>query len=1005
MENRNTICVIKGDKKILENEHNETGRFVCPLGLTYEDEAASLASGSFNDEDGTPVPNRSNELITVIRITTDHKPKDLQRGFVFGRDEAVCDVLLDHPAISQKQFAVRPVWEYGTVVLQNLSKHGTAVNFCVLNESILLRNTRALMEYETGAISLADVYQLQLQRPGDPVGWADYCRDTMSDYVPSVNLLGLDVAPESTNASRRPPVYLAGRQLGTGANCNVFQAIEKYTGRLCAMKVFQKPERSRWQEPQILEGLRHKHIVRYVSYHRPAEQAAQLIMEFIGGPTLQQLLAQQGEDWLMKPYEAQELLRQLTDTAAYLHSKGITHRDIKPANIMIARPGPDLLIKLIDFGEATAAAQFDTCCGTPCYMAPELLVPGVVCTNKVDVFSIGVVALQLLFRLPRMPAGCQPRQWLDVVGRYTRYLTHQQPPTASLAFVCLLLREMHEQRPAAKDCLDHDFFAPGGAAGPRPLSVDSFDHSRLPLGVSGSFGEGQHRGLEPESLRDTVSFAGPSQKAVGDEAVDDDDDDDNDDDGARSDTTTILIHSGTDADATTSPSMAPKHIVVKGRPIAVWHPDGWLSFGDLCAAARTTHVMRLKYTYCFRDRGVFVGVDGGESWVPFEDGCFLADVAGLDLAPFVAFGAALAAVQVPDLRGNYLRLPQCPPAQYAVLWWNDKAIFYRPEGRTVNATHLTQALGAKKGWLYTTLIRYPELHKSIVSGRWGVGGTYLALEDALGLCQLSSLDPQPLRIIAARCGVEQTAEFWRNFSVAEGGQKGAEIGDEVPDNGDREGLDEPDDERDDDTDDDDDDDDDDDENDEGNGISDDDGDSELEIQRESGLDAVASGSVEAANLTAATAAATAHAQLATESWRFSWDNVSLYWATPPPQNASGPNRTASTDTASTSIGCMQTTAGIQQDGVERCGHRLRTGNHTVNVTQLVRSMGVSRTVLASYLTRHPDVPKTRLPGNPAAQGTYMAANSAALLQLLDALGAGVQAADVGFVERVCQLAL
>ena len=123
-------------------------------------------------------------------------------------------------------------------------------------------------------------------------------------------------------------------------------------------------------------------------------ELAYIAMEFVNGPTLDQLLSRE------QPLEPATLFRILRETAAALdfaHKKGIVHRDIKPANIMIHEDGT---VKITDFGVAKISAsqlatQAGVVLGTPSYMSPEQAL-GKPVDGRSDQFSLAVIAYEML---------------------------------------------------------------------------------------------------------------------------------------------------------------------------------------------------------------------------------------------------------------------------------------------------------------------------------------------------------------------------------------------------------------------------------------------------------------------------------------------------------------------------------------------------------------------------------------------------------------------------------
>jgi serine/threonine-protein kinase len=198
--------------------------------------------------------------------------------------------------------------------------------------------------------------------------------------------------------------YKIVRELGRGAMGVVYHAIDPNIGRPVAIKtinlgaVLKPDEQERMRERLFREArsagiLSHPGIVTIYDVEQQGD-VAYIAMEFVDGPTLDQLLSQP------EPLAPERLFGILGQTAValdYAHGKGIVHRDVKPANIMIAADGT---AKITDFGIAkiTASEQFTmtgSIVGTPHYMSPEQ-VQGQPVDGRSDQFSLAVIAFEML---------------------------------------------------------------------------------------------------------------------------------------------------------------------------------------------------------------------------------------------------------------------------------------------------------------------------------------------------------------------------------------------------------------------------------------------------------------------------------------------------------------------------------------------------------------------------------------------------------------------------------
>jgi len=145
-------------------------------------------------------------------------------------------------------------------------------------------------------------------------------------------------------------------------------------------------------EAQALARLAHQNIVRIYDYDDRTEDFPFIVMEFVEGGSLRQLL---DPEHPMPPARAVALVRQVLAGLAATHRIGVIHRDIKPGNILMR--GDQALIA--DFGIARIAdkrsTMVGTVIGTAHYMAPEQLLGGDI-DHRADIWSTGVLLYQAL---------------------------------------------------------------------------------------------------------------------------------------------------------------------------------------------------------------------------------------------------------------------------------------------------------------------------------------------------------------------------------------------------------------------------------------------------------------------------------------------------------------------------------------------------------------------------------------------------------------------------------
>jgi serine/threonine protein kinase len=136
--------------------------------------------------------------------------------------------------------------------------------------------------------------------------------------------------------------------------------------------------------------------------------------------------------------EARDVTKILFEAISYCHTHQVAHRDLKPENLLLLSNTDDSNIKIADFGFAKKCrrpSSLTTQCGTPGYVAPEIL-EGTPYDTQADMWSLGVIVYILLGGYPPFIEQNQRYGWLfscvDLVCRvatvYLAYLlTHSSP--------------------------------------------------------------------------------------------------------------------------------------------------------------------------------------------------------------------------------------------------------------------------------------------------------------------------------------------------------------------------------------------------------------------------------------------------------------------------------------------------------------------------------------------------------------------------------------------------
>ncbi len=206
-------------------------------------------------------------------------------------------------------------------------------------------------------------------------------------------------------ANRRIGPFEIEKQLGVGGMGVVYLATLVKTGQKVALKVLSPAMASNEQvlsrferEMEILQRLRHKHIVRYY-WGGTIKGQPLYAMEIMDGGTLEDWLKRKGRlSW----EQTLDCARHVCKALEHAHNAGIVHRDLKPANLFLSKKSNlKLHLKLGDFGiardsQASALTAAGSTVGTYAYMAPEQITGASPVSRKTDLYALGCVLYELL---------------------------------------------------------------------------------------------------------------------------------------------------------------------------------------------------------------------------------------------------------------------------------------------------------------------------------------------------------------------------------------------------------------------------------------------------------------------------------------------------------------------------------------------------------------------------------------------------------------------------------
>lgn len=203
--------------------------------------------------------------------------------------------------------------------------------------------------------------------------------------------------------------------VGQGSFAKVYEGVDRKSKQQVAIKVIDKRKivdvkrRQLIQtEVNLLARMKHRHIS---EFYRIIEDHKRIfiVMQLCGTLTLN-VFCRKFPDKRLNDEQAHAIFIQIAKGVKYMHDHNVAHRDLKLTNMLIDN---DYIVKIIDFGFACEAEELHKMyCGTPSYMAPEIVERKLYSPKPTDIWSLGVVLYKLLtgdYAFGGNPSLPQPR--------------------------------------------------------------------------------------------------------------------------------------------------------------------------------------------------------------------------------------------------------------------------------------------------------------------------------------------------------------------------------------------------------------------------------------------------------------------------------------------------------------------------------------------------------------------------------------------------------------------
>lgn len=264
--------------------------------------------------------------------------------------------------------------------------------------------------------------------------------------------------------------YDIGDVLGSGSFGQVREAALKDDPRkVRAVKIIEREEQEEgeWsnsamfrREVKLLQNLQHLNIVRFWDVYEDLHFLYVVMDICRGGEVFKKIL----ELKRFTEANAATIGAQMLAAIDYIHQKSIMHRDIKAENFLLADESPTSVVRMIDFGMATTFTHgqvFNEICGSPHYLAPELI--GQKYSHMVDVWAFGVLMYLIMYGHYPFDSKNTRDIMVKVLTDPIKWQTKAKLGTQTLSFLKKVLEHNPKRRITAEAALKHPWIVEAAA--------------------------------------------------------------------------------------------------------------------------------------------------------------------------------------------------------------------------------------------------------------------------------------------------------------------------------------------------------------------------------------------------------------------------------------------------------------------------------------------------------------------------------------------------------------